>query len=68
MTMKLRGHRADLLLSTFAGNDLGGPATRSPISWRVLLRYGSGTAVVGGGVSLAELLELLKHREAIAIG
>jgi hypothetical protein len=65
--MNFRGHHAEQLLSKFAGEDPGRPATGSRISRRALLRYGSGTAVVAG-VGLAGLLELLEHREAIAAG
>lgn len=49
------------------GCDPDRAATRSGISRRSMLRYGSGTAVIAG-VGLAGLLELLEHREAIAAG
>ena len=64
--MNFRGHRAEHRLSNLAGDHPGRPATGSRISRRALLRYGSGTAVVTGG--LAGLLELLTQREAIAAG
>lgn len=65
--MNFRGHRAEQLLSKFAGENPGRLATGSRISRRALFRYGSGTAVVAG-VGLAGLMELLEHREAIAAG
>jgi hypothetical protein len=65
--MNFSGHRAEQLLSKFAGDDPGRPATGPRISRRALFRYGSGTVVVAG-VGLAGLLELLENREAIAAG
>jgi hypothetical protein len=65
--MNFRGHRAEQLLSPFAGEDTGRTGTGPRISRRALFRYGSGTVVVAG-VGLAGLLELLENREAIAAG
>jgi hypothetical protein len=65
--MNLIRHRAEQLLSTFAGDDPGRPVTGPRISRRALFRYGSGTVLVAG-VGVAGLLELVGNREAIAAG
>src|SRR5262245_26609304 len=64
--MNLRGHSAKQKLNKLAEDSSEQRAEGSRISRRALLKYGSGTAVVTGG--LAGLMELLAPGQAIAEG
>ena len=65
--MNFGGHRPQRTGAATLGDDLDRGATGSGISRRMLLRYGSGTAVIAG-IGLAGMLEILDDREAIAAG
>jgi hypothetical protein len=67
MLMEFAGHRAEQAPTTTLDEDPGRVAPESGISRRMLLRFGSGTAVIAG-IGLAGMLEVLENREAIAAG